>query len=67
MPFQRIHQSVRTVSVGSRIDDQGSDNVWMAMFGISCGLSPFPTPQEAMDSGEVDDLLEWLTAYRLDG
>ena len=67
MPFQRTQQSVRTVSIGIRIDDQGSDNALVAIFDTSCNLCPFPTPWEAVDSGQVDDLEEWLIAYRLDG
>jgi len=66
MPFQRIHQSVRTVSIGSRIDDLEWDSTRIAEPFASCHLTPFPSFTEALDSGQVDDLVEWLVAYRLD-
>jgi len=66
MAFQRTQQSVRALCIGSRIDDLPGDNALMADFTPSGSLTPFVTPSEAMDSGQVDDLLEWLRAYKLD-
>ena len=67
MAFQRTQQSVRAVCIGSRIDDLPGDNALIADVSPSGNLTPFLTPAEALDSGHVDDLLEWLGAHRLDG
>ena len=66
MAFRRTQQSVRVVCIGSRIDELPGDNALIAAVSPSGNLTPFLTSTEALDSGHVDDLLEWLHAHRLD-
>lgn len=65
--FQRIHQSVCTVAVGSWLDDLTVPAIHPLSGICSSFLTPFPAPWEAQDRGMVDDLYEWLIAFRLDG